>query len=602
MTEHKGSMLVNLQKKVSQWYRDFSIAKKISIANIVLTFFLLVLFVILFRTIFEKAVLEIASDGYIQKFDIVSKNCMALFDDAQQLTKFILTDGNIQEWFSESKDSSYSQRLQLKINAEKSLDYIDAIRGNSHFGSLSVFSVDKSTMINSNNIRSQSEVYMNLFLRYVAEGEQNQWVDLYALTDNFPALSGIAYFRPYRDSGTGKIMGYAMVEFDDNILQTNFEQLKYGTLGGFYVADVNGNQKISSNIKDLIDIFSVYPANEWVERCNPNGCIHQSAGTRYLVTAALIETLDWIMFAVVPINELTQKGYSAIQILYIIGFFSILIAIFVSRWIAKKITGSLSTLTETMEKFGEGNLQISVPIKSNDEIGTLSKVFNNMADHIQHLVIQVYQEQRDKRKFEFSALQAQINPHFLYNTLNSVCSLIQMDKREDAFTIIHALSSFYRTALSNGDTIVPIQTEIMNVENYIQIQKMRYEEKISFEIMVDDEILPMKFLKFTLQPLVENAIYHGVKQKDSNGTIRIKGFSCEDKIFIVVSDDGVGMLPEKAELLLCADSAINKTSYGVNNIHRRIKLYFGPEYGLSIQSQPGIGTSVTVIIPKQKND
>ena len=584
-----------------QWYWDVSIARKFTILNLLLISSLLIALTVIFHSVFEHTALEIAADGYMQKFDLVSNNCMRLFDDAEQLTKSLITDEDIQIWFSDAQSSEYSTKLRIKLQAEKRMDYIDAIRRNNQYSSLSAFSLN-GDMINTNNIRSKSSSYSVLYNEFIKNSTRVQWIDLYENKPEGSDISGIAFVRPYRDPVSGQIMGHVMVVYNDEILHENFEQLRYGDVGGFIVGDDDGNIKLVSDMSDFEKDYSKQLLFQWTEQCHLEGCTFLVNKERYLITTARIDTLDWVMAAVVPISVLTQKGDAELRIIYILCLITLVIAAVISRWMVYSITRPLAKLAFIMERFGYGQLQITVPIESNDEIGTLYKVFNNMTVHIQELVDQVYNEQRDKRKFEFSALQAQINPHFLYNTLNSVCSLIKMNRPDDAFTVIHALGNFYRTALSNGETVIPIYTEASNILSYIQIQQIRYGNKIQYEICIDESVKQEKIVKFTLQPLVENAIYHGIKPKGSSGIIRIKGWTEGSNTMISVQDDGVGMTTEKALHLLDPSPVISKTSYGLNNIHRRLKLYFGTEYGLSITSIPGEGTTVTVSIPGKKEN
>jgi len=205
-----------------------------------------------------------------------------------------------------------------------------------------------------------------------------------------------------------------------------------------------------------------------------------------------------------------------------------------------------------------------------------------------------------KRQAEVIALQSQINPHFLYNTLNSVCSLIKTGQNDAAYRMIHSIGTFYRTALSSGKVMINIREEMANAQSYIDIQSMRYGEKIRYEIEVGEVLMARSIVKFTLQPLIENAIYHGVKPLDSPGVIRITGAVSDGEVRLSVSDNGVGMEPEKVAALLDAGAEITKTSFGLNNIDRRLKLYFGQAYGLRIESAPGAGTTVTVVLPDRE--
>ena len=220
-----------------------------------------------------------------------------------------------------------------------------------------------------------------------------------------------------------------------------------------------------------------------------------------------------------------------------------------------------------------------------------------MAEKIRQLIEQVYQEQKAKRKLELAALQAQINPHFLYNTLNSVSSLIQMECLDDAFVMIQAIGTFYRTSLSDGKTLISIQQEMINIENYIKIQEFRYGNKIIYKIDIEEEILKEWIVKLTLQPLVENAIYHGVKEKRGQGIIEIKGWKENNKVYITVSDNGTGIPKEKLIDLFSMDTREKESAFGLFNIQQRLQIYFGKEYGLHLESKEGPGTIATVCLP-----
>lgn len=208
---------------------------------------------------------------------------------------------------------------------------------------------------------------------------------------------------------------------------------------------------------------------------------------------------------------------------------------------------------------------------------TLSEAFNKMAEKIRQLIEQVYQEQKAKRKLELAALQAQINPHFLYNTLNSVSSLIQMECLDDAFVMIQSIGTFYRTSLSDGKTLISIQQEMINIENYIKIQEFRYGNKIIYKTDIEEEILKEWIVKLTLQPLVENAIYHGVKEKRGQGIIEIKGWKENNKVYITVSDNGTGIPKEKLIDLFSMDTREKESAFGLFNIQQRLQIYFGKE-------------------------
>lgn len=580
--------------KLKKMYRKLSLARKISLLSIIVIMLVMISFTVIVKIFYEKSVVEIASNGYAEKFEAVSENCRNLFAEAEQISKSICTDEEVQKWFDCDKEKGMAEYVRRLMKAEQQLDYIDALYPKDHF-SISIFSED-GDMLNTNNIRARRTVYQAFFDEIAGQTAGVKWIDLYRFKIDGYEGGGIAFVRPYRDYMTGEVRGYIMVEYNDDILANNFTQLKYGEQGQYVIADREGNVKIFSGGNTEDDISREEFFRYALKKENGNHICHYRS-EKYLVTVSGIDTIDWVMIGLTPVRALTQEADVMIRLVYIIGLAAMLISAFFNYYIAHSVTKPLSVLTSTMERFGKGELKSRVSTDSEDEIGRLSHEFNKMAEQIGLLIDQVYEEQRKKRKYEISALQSQINPHFLYNTLNSVCSLIRVGKPEEAYTMIYSIGQFYRTSLSNGNILISIAEEIENVKNYIKIQTIRYGEKIVYDLEIEEEIYRYDIVKLTLQPIVENAIYHGIKEMEGTGIIRIYGYKKENKIIFEVQDNGVGMDQEKAAALLDRDSNEKQTSFGLYSIHQRIQLYFGKEYGLKINSRRGEGFTAGISIP-----
>lgn len=575
-------------------YHELSLAKKFSFLSIIIIFSSILIFTVVIRLFFEKSVLEITSDGYKQKFEVASENSQEILEDAEKIAKVLLTDGIIQDWFLEESFDA-ARRLNQKIQVEGRLDYLDALYPDNQYSSITVFD-SQGNMVNSNPIRSQASVYEQFFLIIQEMDQSKRWIDLYDLKIPEYQEKGIAYIRSYREYTSGKIKGYIMLEYRSQLLVNNFTHIKYGDSGSYFITDLEGNVKIHDG-EDSSQFLGSEEYFQWAKEEQEGGKVFRIDGERYLVTSSVIPTLDWLMLGLTPVDQLTQQGRRMVEILYGVGFLAILVSTYFSFKMAHSVTRPLTELARTMERFGKGELSVNVPVRYQDEIGKLSEEFNKMALQIQHLVEQVYQEQRAKRKSELAALQAQINPHFLYNTLNSVCSLIRMDCPDEAFTMIHAIGMFYRTSLSDGKTLIPIEQELLNIENYIQIQRIRYGAKIKYEISIDDSILREWIVKLTLQPLVENSIYHGIKEMKGTGRIEIRGWKEDCVVWIQVKDNGIGIPREKLLDLFKNTGNGQRSSYGLFNIQQRLQLHFGREYGLYLESEEGAGTTATIKIP-----
>ncbi len=264
----------------------------------------------------------------------------------------------------------------------------------------------------------------------------------------------------------------------------------------------------------------------------------------------------------------------------------------------------LQDLTATITR---NDLQALVSGENVDEITELGISFNIMTSKIRDLLDAKVREQENLKKAELKALQAQINPHFLYNTLDTIVWMSESNQPRQVIEIVRALSSFFRIALSRGKDWISIRQEIEHVESYLYIQRIRYRDILDYKIEVDDSIVEGTILKLTLQPIVENALYHGIKNKRNGGTILVRARRAnEDQIILEVQDDGVGLTPYKLGQIqkrLNDDSdeiTPDGEGFGLANVNKRIKLYYGYQYGLTIDSQYQQGTRVTVLIPLEK--
>ena len=234
-----------------------------------------------------------------------------------------------------------------------------------------------------------------------------------------------------------------------------------------------------------------------------------------------------------------------------------------------------------------------------DEVGILAQAFKKMSERIQGLLKAVEEEQEQKRKYEFALIQTQIQPHFLYNTLDLIYIMCESNLAHEGAAVTKALADFYRISLSGGREIITIEEELKHIENYLYIQRARYADIMNFEIDCSPVVMDYKIVKLTLQPLIENAIYHGLKMKEGGGMIKVEGWAEEDEIFLSISDNGVGMNPIRIqELLEQEEEDENSGHFGLMSVRRRLQLYYGNAAAIYIDSEEGTGTKITVKIPK----
>ncbi|MEH7304617.1 sensor histidine kinase [Neobacillus drentensis] len=314
----------------------------------------------------------------------------------------------------------------------------------------------------------------------------------------------------------------------------------------------------------------------------------------------------WKVAAIFPTDEILKKVNYIKIVTVIVILMLTAIAILIANFLAKYITNPVSVLVSQTKQINENNLNITFSHKGPREIGILKTALDDLLVKINTLLEQIRLEQDEKRQLEFSIMHAQINPHFLYNTLYSIKGLSDMGMNKEASSMITALSNFFRISISRGKEIITLEEEIAHIQNYLIIQEMRYGDDFSYEINIDPNLLPCRIVKLTLQPLIENAIYHGVKQKRGKGKIIIKGYEISDMVCLEVIDNGSGIDSEKLSVIkeeLQSKRGNSPTiGIGLRSVHERIKLHFGEAYGLSIESDAGAGTKTLVRIPKTRGD
>jgi two-component system sensor histidine kinase YesM len=276
----------------------------------------------------------------------------------------------------------------------------------------------------------------------------------------------------------------------------------------------------------------------------------------------------------------------------------------VAAWsLSKSIYTPIKKLHDVTTTITKNDLQALMTSDNVDEITELGMSFNIMIGKIKELLDSKIKEQEELKKAELRALQAQINPHFLYNTLDTIIWMAESKQTGDVVKIVTALSSFFRISLSKGMDWITIGEEIERTRNYLTIQQMRYRDILNFRIEVDDEVSEYTILKLILQPLVENALYHGIKNKRQGGTIVVRAkHKNKDEVQLEVEDNGIGFTPEKLAQLrgeLEDESGDIKleSGFGIGNVNKRIRLYYGKPYGLSIESMYTSGTRVVLVIP-----
>ncbi|RED58761.1 cache domain-containing sensor histidine kinase [Cohnella phaseoli] len=406
----------------------------------------------------------------------------------------------------------------------------------------------------------------------------------------------VSLSREIRSPDNTKGLGILLVDLNFSVINDILNGIELGKRGYVYIIDRSGRvvyhpqqQLLYSNLK-----------TEKIEEALAldNGSFITNEGGQSRIYTVQDSGFGWKIVGVSYVSELVNNKGEMQTSFFILGGISLVVALLLYFLLSRNLTRPIHQMQKHMSEVEKGNFDIQVPVDSTREIGMLDRAFNLMVVRIRELMAQVVKEQEFKRKSELNALQAQINPHFLYNTLDSIVWMAENDKSAEVVRMTSALARLFRASISKGSELVPVRNEVEHISNYLTIQKMRYRDKLDFCIDVDDAIKGNLTLKVLLQPLVENAIYHGIKNKYGTGTIRITGEREGETIVLRVNDNGVGMDEETRKSLLSpATDAKQGKGVGLMNVHERIRLYFGKIYGLTIDSEPDEGTTVTVKFP-----
>ena len=322
-------------------------------------------------------------------------------------------------------------------------------------------------------------------------------------------------------------------------------------------------------------------------------------GEKYLVTRTDMKTTGWTLVSMVPYKSVMAETMAISGVMILAVAITLIVTLLLLNRILTGVVKPLKKLEKYMVQVNPDNMDQRMEILTDDEIGHLSMKFNQMMDRIRNLKEQVIEEQEDKRKYELQALQARINPHFLYNTLDSIIWMAETND-SNIVAMTEALAKLFRISLNKGNEEISLERELEHVKNYLIIQSMRYADKFTYEISAEPGVERCRTIKLILQPIVENCIYHGIKKKRGTGKITIRAYRREQNLIIEVSDDGCGMPEEICRKILSDEiesENISGSGIGVKNVNERIQLRFGKKYGLSYSSEEGIGTTVTYVLP-----
>ena len=363
----------------------------------------------------------------------------------------------------------------------------------------------------------------------------------------------------------------------------------------------NSRQAITS-VLDLCEnlegkIYQIEETSDYDQR------LTQLENNVYVLTSLVEEYMyTYLYYEAAELNAVqqvvTRQAGVEIALIILAAALAIVFLLRYSIRLSRSITAPLEELCRRAERVDAGDLTVQEPVPSEiREIRTLSEGMEQMIGRLDDQMGEIRRRQESLRRTELALLQAQINPHFLYNTMDTIIWLIEADKQQEAVEMVSNLSSFFRHSLSRGEDVITLAEEERHVRSYLQIQHARYKDIMEYTVDIDPGLHDAMLPKLTLQPLVENALYHGIKLKRAKGTIRITATLADGCVLLRVEDNGVGITPQRLAQLRDAMERQERVGFGLSAVNQRLRLQFGPEYGLRLDSEEGQGTTVTARIP-----
>jgi len=571
-------------KKIKECLRQLKIKDQILLAMLIGT---LVASIILGTTIYNISKTTIQNNyrsSHTYNLQVSSNIIDIQLKTIIELGRSVLTDEVLKEALTSEKNNKKS----------KYFSSVNSLTINRIIGEIASYEllIDGISIINEDGnllFFSKRNTLSGFYSHYYAEDNilEEKWVQIareakgrevfYGYNVLIPEQEGdtISFVKNLINPSTSESMGFMVVNINKKLLDKAFGTVKEGYATNKYM---------------IINAGSIYPSvyfngDESVKSAILEDYLKDNKKEKYLFSSYLNKATGWMAVNVIEKEELRRDSAYIGGVILVVGFILIILSVYISRIISNQISKPLNILEKTIKAVGEGNRHVEDEF-DNSEIGEIGNKFKEMVNNNLELGERLLNSQLNEREAELLLLQAQINPHFLYNTLDSLYFMAIINHDDDIAKMVLALSNTFKLSLNKGDKFITVRDEIARIKEYMTIQNMRYNNR--FELFLDiEEIEDLKIITFILQPFVENAMYHGLEAKIGKGYIKVVGRRKEDKLYFTIIDNGVGI----------ADLTKLETGYGVRNVKERIKLFYGEEYGVAFESELNVGTTVNIVIP-----
>lgn len=582
----------------------FLLNRPISIRTMLLTVFLLLMLfplVVITYIIYEKEneIYQKQVSQYL--LQTVSQTQRVLESDLTEIDR--LTWPLLYQHSLDFLDASYNTPyLLMEANQKfKELVYSDLFRGRLDLiRAVYLITPNKTVFSSDSAFQNYSQMNIDNYQHIVEEVQKNplqmswysdEWA-IYRGKNGFdtPVRNSVTAARQIIDSNTSEVRGYLFIQLNDRFIEENLDNIQIGSTGTLIVSDASGDE-IYQQRSPLLDEPDIAEA---VNSSSLHGTGVVKFSRKWLMAYDTSTVSGWKMTAVVPLEELMRPNLKILQYLLVMGGLGAVIFTIISILMATAISRPVIKLAKLMPFLSFDQLHVEEIQGSIQEISILQRNFNRLMHRIQQLIQENEQQEKEKREALLQALQMQIQPHFLYNTLDTIYWMSKKYKADSISKLVTALGRFFRFTLNAEAEWTTVQKEMDHIENYLLIQSFRYRDKLQYEITLDPETLNSRIMPLILQPIVENALEHGIAKIGGGGKVTIRTFKQDNRVYIAIHNTGEKIDLEHVKLQF--DNA-NSEHLGIRNVQKRISLAFGPEFGLKIEADEVEGTVVTICIP-----
>lgn len=596
-------MLENLRKKMFRLFSWISLKYRLFITYLLLSSLILLLTSVFFYSASKKVLIKCATLSSQQQLSLITNN---LGDKINHISDYAITlsiNSNIANVLKENPtvpknelehflvNSELTNQTQRIIGLHKNIYAWDILDTENHWFHSSTTETDQLDSLLDSEILDNLRT--NLAFQFLGPFQISG-------EPTFVVLKSIT------NIDNTKYLGALVLLIKEANISSVFRNLPDSSSRYFYITNEKRQILSSSSSKGIYEDFSSYAGidpTKYKTLAETGSQIFSINNTDFLFICKSSPALNWKVINLIPLENLTLDHVVILHNILIISIVVFILSVVFSILCTSTVTAPIQRLVDKMKSASAGKLDISVSYSSNDELAVLYNQFNLMTQKIQTLLNDIYEEQNAKQKMEVQLLQSQINPHFLYNTLNTIKSLIELDMKETAVKAVSAMSTFYRNSLSKGQFIIPLRQELILTEQYLYIQNLRYMDFVDYEITYESswEDHGTEIPKLTIQPVVENIFVHGLTNQMCH--IHLNVSIKNNTIYISISDNGSGIPREKLTELnrSIRDFKTARYSFGLPSINHRISLLYGENYGLTIKSSPENGTTVTIAIPDKKS-